>query len=60
MGASKATDSQAMALFLEANAQLAYGAVSPGLVWEGAQRTGLSLSALGNLAPRQVEELMWA
>lgn len=61
-GASCATDAQAMALFLDSSIQLLCGAVSPKLVWEGAQKRGLSFRELGALAhtdPATIEELMW-
>ena len=61
-GAGRCTDAEAMALFCEADVQLLAGAVSPRLVWEGAQKRGLSLAELGALAsadPLAVADLMW-
>lgn len=63
VGAGCADDAGAMALFCEANIQLLCGAVSPRLVWEGAQRKGMTLLELGRLAgkdPMAVADLMWS
>lgn len=63
VGTGKADDAGAMAQFCEANIQLLCGAVSPRLVWEGAQRKGLTFLELGRLAakdPAGVADLMWA
>lgn len=62
VGASQATDSQAMALFCESSIQILCGAVSPALVWEGAMKKGLTVTELGKLAstdPGAVADLMW-
>jgi len=61
-GASKATDSQVMAMFLDSFAQILLGAVSPKLVWEGAQDKGMTALQLVHLIgkdPRAAEELQW-
>ena len=49
VGAARATDAQVMAMFCEHTMQLVVGAVSPRLVWEGAQRSGLTALQLHNL-----------
>lgn len=62
VGAAHATDAGAMALFCDANLQILVGAVSPQLVWEGAQRKGLTFRELAHLAgtdPMAVSNLMW-
>lgn len=62
-GASKASDSEAMALFLESSIQTICGAVSPELVWDGAMKTGLTFREVGKLAssnPHAIADLMWA
>lgn len=62
IGASKADDKQLMALLLEANSQILLGAVSPKLIWEGAQTMGLTTTQLANLIvrdPDKARELMW-
>ena len=61
-GASRANDAEVMALFCEGPLQTLCGAVSPKLVWYGAQAKGLSSSELSVLAfndPMEVAELMW-
>jgi hypothetical protein len=55
-------DAAAMAGFLEGNAQLLLGAVSPRLMWEGAQHLGLTnleLATLINGSPAVAMDLMW-
>lgn len=61
-GVGRCGDAAAMAAFCDANIQMLCGAVSPRLVWEGAQRKGLTFLELGRLAgrdPMAVEALMW-
>jgi len=60
-GASKADDAAMMAAFCEFDLQTLVGAVSPTLVWEGAQAKGLSTKDLAHLAkdPTAISELMW-
>lgn len=61
-GASKASDEQVMALFLESSVQILLGAVSPKLIWEGAQRrrmTALELTRLIGTDPEAARDLMW-
>ncbi len=61
-GTMAATDAQFMAVFCESSIQVLCGALSPQLVWEGAQKTGLTTLELARLAstdPNAVEELMW-
>jgi hypothetical protein len=51
-----------MALFCEYDVQIVVGAVAPKLVWEGAQRRGMTARELARLAgtdPIAVGELMW-
>jgi hypothetical protein len=48
-GASKASDAQLMAGFCEDTLQTLMGAFSPRLVWEGAQREGMTALALAAL-----------
>jgi len=62
VGASHADDAGLMALFCENNLQIIVGAVAPKLVWEGAQRRGMTARELARLAgtdPIAVGELMW-
>ena len=62
VGAGRCDDAAAMALFCEANIQLLLGAVGPQLIWEGAQKQGLTFLQLGKLCstdPAQVEALQW-
>lgn len=58
-GASRANDAQLMALYCADTLQLIAGAVSPALVFEGAQKSGLTTAQLAALKPRAVSELMW-
>lgn len=62
VGASNATEPQLMALYCEGPLQILGGAVSPKLVWQGAQAKGMTTIELGKLAvtdPLAVSELMW-
>lgn len=62
VGASRANDAELMALFCEGPLQTLCGAVSPALVWQGAQTKGLSskeLAKLANTDSMEVAELMW-
>jgi hypothetical protein len=57
-----AEDRVLMAAFVAGEIQLLAGAVSPRLVWEGAQRKGMTTRELAALAisdPMAVGELMW-
>ena len=61
-GVGRCGDAAAMAAFCDANIQFLCGAVSPQLVWEGAQRKGMTFLQLGRLAgkdPMAIEALMW-
>lgn len=61
-GVGRCSDAAAMAQFIEANAHTVIGAVSPQLVWEGAQRKGMTFLELGRLCgrdPMAAAELMW-
>lgn len=62
LGASKADDAAVMALFCAYSLQPLVGAVSPKLVWEGAQYRGMTSADLAKLAaenPAATEDLMW-
>jgi hypothetical protein len=62
VGVSRCSDPALMASFLDANAQILIGAVSPELMWDGAQKTGLTTKALVALIhkdPIEAAELMW-
>lgn len=61
-GASHASDEAQMALFCDSSLQLLAGAVSPRLVWNGAQASGLTsmdLLRLVHADPSAVADLMW-
>ncbi|MFI5614721.1 hypothetical protein [Amycolatopsis sp. NPDC051903] len=61
-GAANATDAGVMAQFCETSLQRLVGAASPQLVWEGAQKKGMTTAGLAQLAntdPSAVHELMW-
>lgn len=61
-GARHADDAGLMALFCADTLQHLVGAVSPQLVWEGAQRSGLSTADLRDLCAKDcmaVDELQW-
>lgn len=49
-GMSHATDAELMAAFCESVLQLVVGAVSPRLVWEGAQARGMTTQDLAKVA----------
>lgn len=53
VGAANATDAQVMAMFCERVMQTLVGAFSPRLVWEGAQKAGLTALELHNLCARK-------
>lgn len=62
IGARRADDAALMALFCAGPLQTLVGAVSPELVWQGAQNRGLTAAQLGALANRDVmavSELQW-
>jgi hypothetical protein len=62
LGAARASDPAIMAGFCDSALQIAVGAVSPRLVWEGAQSRGmtaLELAALCGTDPGAVADLMW-
>lgn len=62
VGAANATDAGIMALFCESPLQMLVGAASPQLVWEGAQKQGMTARELNELAlkdPNAVHDLMW-
>lgn len=55
-------DAAAMAGFLEGSAQILLGAVSPKLMWEGAQHCGLTniqVASLVSKFPAVAADLMW-
>lgn len=61
-GASKADDAALMAAFCEHDLQTLVGAVSPKLVWTGAQSKGLATRDLANLVNNDVmavSDLQW-
>jgi hypothetical protein len=60
-GASKADDAALMAAFCEHDLQLLVGAVSPKLVWSGAQKHGLTALQLTKMTtgPMAVSDLQW-
>jgi hypothetical protein len=61
-GADHASDAALMALFCKGPLQTLVGAVSPQLVWEGAQKKGLTTIELGALCLRDVmavSNLQW-
>ncbi len=62
VGASRADDAQLMAMFLDSTAQILLGAVSPYLIWTGAQKEGLTTPELAKLIhddPDAARDLMW-
>lgn len=62
-GASRCTDSEALAMLLEATAQILLGAVSPKLMWQGAMHRGLTqlqVAAMIRDDPEAARNLMWA
>lgn len=61
-GVGRCDDAAAMAAFCQANIQILVGAVSPKLVWQGAQASGLTFLELGRMVgrdPMEVEALQW-
>lgn len=63
VGASKATDAQLMAMILDGSVQYLLGAVSGKMLWEGAQKKGLTTAQLMELIhddPQAAIDLMWA
>jgi hypothetical protein len=61
-GTSKCSDPALMASFCQGSLQLAVGAVAPQLVWEGAQKKGLTAKDLCRLCSTDVmavSDLMW-
>jgi hypothetical protein len=62
VGTKHASDRAVMAQFCQANIHHLIGAVSPQLVWEGAQKKGLTFLEFGRLCsrdPMAVEALQW-
>jgi hypothetical protein len=63
-GAANATDAQLMAGFCEDTMQLLVGAFSPRLVWEGAQKAGLTALQLHDLCAKKdlcaLDNLQWS
>jgi hypothetical protein len=62
VGAANATDAEVMARFCATSLQILVGAASPQLVWEGAQKKGMTateLAVLATVKPAAVHELMW-
>jgi hypothetical protein len=62
VGASHANNEEMLALFCAGPLQTLCGAVSPALVFQGAQAKNLTYSELAALAatdPMEVAELMW-
>lgn len=62
VGVARCSDAEAMASFCDATIQFLVGAVSPKLVWQGAQAKGLSLQELVHLAASDVlavSDLQW-
>ena len=64
IGAANATDAQVMAGFCEDTMQLLVGAFSPRLVWEGAQKAGMTALELHNLCAKKdldaLDDLQWS
>jgi hypothetical protein len=64
IGASHAPDDQLMAMFCYDTLQLLVGAYSPQLVWEGAQKAGLTTRDLLKLCNdrdlRALDDLQWS
>ena len=62
VGAAHATDAGVMAQFCATSLQILVGAASPELVWEGAQKQGITALELVRMAtenPTDVHDLMW-
>lgn len=64
IGAANATDAQNMAMFCDTTMQFMVGAFSPRLVWEGAQKAGLTALQLHKLCHeknlRAIDDLQWS
>lgn len=64
VGPTDATDGQNMAGFCEDVMQLMVGAFSPRLVWEGAQKAGLTTLQLHKICHRKdlakLDDLQWS
>lgn len=61
-GVSRCSDQAFMASFLNGNARLLLGAVSPRLIWEGAVATGIGSKEMTRLVaaePEKARDLMW-
>lgn len=61
-GLSRCSDAAAMAAFCADSVQLVLGAVSPRLMWEGAQKRGLSFKQFAALCvedPGEAVNLQW-
>ena len=62
-GAVDSTDAQIMAAFCEDVMQILVGAFSPRLVWEGAQKAGMTALELHNLCAKKdlgaLDDLQW-
>jgi hypothetical protein len=59
---ANAEDAVFMAAFVAGTIQTLAGAVSPRMVWEGAQKRGMTTAQLAKMAnsdPMAVSELMW-
>jgi hypothetical protein len=63
-GAVDSTDAQLMASFCEDVMQILVGAFSPRLVWESAQKAGLTAKQLHDLCAkkdlRAIDDLQWS
>ena len=63
-GAVDSTDPQLMAAFCEDVMQILVGAFSPRLVWEGAQKAGMTALELHNLCAKKdldaLDDLQWS
>jgi hypothetical protein len=63
-GAVDSTDAQLMAAFCEDVMQIVVGAFSPRLVWEGAQKAGLTTLQLNALCAKKdlaaLDDLQWS
>lgn len=63
-GAVDSTDAQIMAAYCEDVMQILVGAFSPRLVWEGAQKAGLTALQLNRLCAkkdlRTLDDLQWS
>jgi hypothetical protein len=64
VGASRASDTQLMAGFCQDTLQILVGAFSPRLVWEGAQKAGLTTRQLHELCASKdlaaLDDLQWS